>query len=53
MNAVLADLFGTEQIGGLVVELAELTDTGVIGFFCARAEPSHRFAVVQRLSRLL
>jgi hypothetical protein len=35
MNAVLADLLGADQLGRFAIELAELADTGVIGFFGA------------------
>ncbi len=38
MDAVLADLLGREQIGGLMVKLAELADTSVVGLFGARAD---------------
>jgi hypothetical protein len=35
MNAILANLLGRDQLGRFVVELAELADAGVIGFFGA------------------
>ncbi len=35
MDAVLADVFGREQVGGFGVKLTELAQTGVIGFFGA------------------
>jgi len=38
MDAVLAEVFGREQVRGLVVMLAELADTGVIGRFGARSD---------------
>jgi hypothetical protein len=38
MDAVLPNVFGAEQVGGLGVELAELADTSVIGLFGARAD---------------
>jgi hypothetical protein len=38
MDAVLAEVFGREQVRGLVVMLAELADTGVIGLLGARAD---------------
>jgi len=38
MDAVLAEVFGREQVRGLVVMLAELADTGVVGRFGARAD---------------
>jgi len=38
MDAVLADLLGGEQIGGLGVELAELANTSVVSLFGARAD---------------
>jgi hypothetical protein len=38
MDAVLADLLGGKQIGGLGVELAELAKTSVVGLFGARAD---------------
>ena len=38
MNEVLADLFRAEQVGGAVVELAELAQAGVVGLFGARAD---------------
>ena len=38
MNAVLADLFRREQVGGAVVELAELAQAGIVGLFGARAD---------------
>jgi hypothetical protein len=37
MDAVLADLFEGNQLGRAVVMLAELTDTGVVSLFGARA----------------
>jgi len=38
MDAVLAEVFGREQVRGLVVMLAELADTSVVGLFGARAD---------------
>ena len=38
MDAVLAEVFGREQVRRLVVMLAELPDTGVIGLLGARAD---------------
>ena len=38
MNEVLADLFWAGQVGGTVVKLAELADTGVVGLFGAQAD---------------
>jgi len=38
MDAVLAEVFGREPVGGFGVMLAELADTGVIGRFGARAD---------------
>ena len=39
MNEVLADLFRGEQVRrSVIVELAELADTGVVSLFGARAE---------------
>ena len=38
MDAILAKLFGADEVGGFVVELAELADAGVIGLFGARAD---------------
>jgi hypothetical protein len=38
MEAILAELFGGEQLGRLAVELAELPDTGVVSFCGAWAE---------------
>ena len=35
MDAILAELFGGDQIGGFAVELTELADTGVVGFLGA------------------
>ena len=37
MDAILPDVFGTEQLWRLQVKLAELPDTGVIGLFGAGA----------------
>jgi hypothetical protein len=45
MDAVLADLPGGKQIGGLAVELAELTDTGVVSLFGARAD-GQKFEII-------
>ena len=36
VNAVLANVFGGEQVGGLVVELADLAKAGEIGLFGAQ-----------------
>ena len=38
MKAVLADLFGRQQFGGLAVMFAQLADTGVVSFSGATAE---------------
>ena len=38
MDAILAEILGREPVGGLIVKLAELADTGVIGLFGARAD---------------
>lgn len=38
MNAVLADLFWGEQVGGAIVKLADLAQAGVIGLFGAWAD---------------
>lgn len=38
MDAILANVFGREQLGRAVVKLAQLTDTGVIGLFGPRAD---------------
>ena len=38
VEEVLADVFGGELIGGLMVELAELADVGVVGFHRPGAE---------------
>ena len=38
MDAILADLLGREELGGLVVKLAELAHAGVISFLGARAQ---------------
>ena len=38
MDAILAEVFGREQIGGFAVELAQLADAGVIGLFGAGAD---------------
>ena len=38
MNAILAEVFGREQVGGFAVELAELADAGKIGLLGARAD---------------
>jgi hypothetical protein len=38
MNAILADLFSRDQLGGFSVELAELSDTGVVSLFSAGAD---------------
>jgi hypothetical protein len=35
MNAVLADVLRGKQVGGLIVELADLAETGVIGLLSA------------------
>ena len=35
VDAILAELFGGDQIGGFAVELTELADTGVVGFLGA------------------
>jgi hypothetical protein len=48
MDAVLADLFGGEQIGGLGVELAELAKTREVGFFGARANGEQREIIGER-----
>lgn len=38
VNAVLADLLGGNQLRGFTVELAELTEAGVVGRFGARTD---------------
>jgi hypothetical protein len=38
VDAVLANLLGTDQLGGFIVELTELADTGVVSLFGARAD---------------
>jgi hypothetical protein len=38
MDAILAEVFGREQVGGFAVMLAELPDAGVIGLFSAGAD---------------
>ena len=38
MDAILADVFGREQVGGFAVELTELADAGVVSRFGARAD---------------
>ena len=38
VDAVLAELFGRNELGRFVVELAELAHTGVVGLFRARAD---------------
>ena len=38
MDAVLAELLGGDQVGGLVEVLAELADTGLVGLFGAGAD---------------
>jgi hypothetical protein len=38
MDAVLAEVFGREQVRGFGVMLAELADTGVIGLLGARTD---------------
>ena len=38
MDAILADLLGRDQLGGLGVELAELTQAGEVGLLGARAD---------------
>ena len=35
VNAILADLLGRDQIGRFIVELAQLTDTGVVSLLGA------------------
>ena len=35
MDAILTNLLGRDQIGGLADKLAELSDTGVVGLFGA------------------
>jgi hypothetical protein len=35
MDAILTNLFGGDQVGGFAHELAELSDTGVVGLFGA------------------
>jgi hypothetical protein len=42
MDAILAELLGGDQFGRLDVMLTELTDTGQISFFGARAERQKR-----------
>jgi hypothetical protein len=38
VDAILADLFGAKQLGGLAVKLTELADARVIGLFGAWAD---------------
>ena len=38
MDAILADVFGCQQVGRLIVELTELTHTGVVSLLCAGAD---------------
>jgi len=38
MDAVLANVFGRKQLRGLVVELAELAEAGVVGLLGAWAD---------------
>jgi len=38
MNAILADFLGRDQIRSFAIELAELTNTGVVGLFGAKAD---------------
>jgi hypothetical protein len=38
MDAILADVFGREPVGGFVIELTELADAGVVSLFGARAD---------------
>jgi len=45
VDAVLAKVFRRDQVGGLVVELAELADAGVVGLFGARAD-GQQFQVI-------
>ncbi len=45
MDAILAELFGGDQLGGFVAELAQLANTGVIGLLGARAD-GQQFEVI-------
>ena len=45
MDAILADVFGGEQLGGFAAELPELADAGVVGLFGAWAD-GQEFEVV-------
>jgi hypothetical protein len=45
MDAVLANLLGTDQLGGFAVELTELADAGVVSRFGARAD-GQKFEIV-------
>jgi len=38
MDAILAEVFGREQVGGFAVMLAELAHAGVVSLFSARAD---------------
>ena len=42
MNAILTNLLGADQFGRFAIELAELADAGVIGFFGAEADGQER-----------
>jgi len=48
MDAVLAEVFGREPVRRLVVMLAELADTGVIGRFGARSDGQELEVVSKR-----
>jgi len=48
VDAVLAELFGRDQVGGFVVVLAELADTGVVGLLCAGADGQELEVVGER-----
>jgi hypothetical protein len=45
MDAILPDVFSREQIGGLGIILAELTDTSVVGLLSAGTD-GQQFQVV-------
>ena len=45
VDAILAEVFGREQVGGFAVELADLAHAGVIGLLGARAD-GQEFEVV-------
>lgn len=48
MDAVLAEVFGRDQVGGFVVVLAELADAGVVGLLRAEADGQELEVVGER-----